>query len=486
MHTPPYTWPTNTTSSSLPTNATLFGLPTYPASFGLPNNLNSIGLPANESTTSSSHPPLTPPPASIYGNYLPTTLPQPSSSAQTVPFSNPPYILQPHLVPPTTRCPPTIPTFLRPPSSPSRTSQLLPDTLPGLFHPFAPLPSAMNPPPTPNAQPNLPPTSQPTPQPIRQPTVPPPPVPPPQPTAPPRQPTALPRRAPQPTPSQPAPFQCHHPDCLRSFLRKTSLTNHLKAHLNYRSRSIYRTKRARVRAAALQAAAAAAAAAAAGNNNDTTSIPAASTTATTQTPVTAVANATASATVTDAASAPAIVAPMSCASAAVPFAATDTSPLSVSSSPSPLLATYTNPTSTPVPPPSEHSPISAPPILQSAIAPAAFDLHTPVATDERTHPSVSPDSLSTSIDPESLIFPKPLEVTTWSSTPPELYHPSLVGGPNSTIHEEEPLTANPIHEDNNLLQPTPAQQSPETFDLFSNELITDQLDYEFLRDFSSN
>lgn len=45
-------------------------------------------------------------------------------------------------------------------------------------------------------------------------------------------------------------YRCHHEDCCRVFSRKTSLTNHLKAHLNVRSRSIYRTKRARQRAAA--------------------------------------------------------------------------------------------------------------------------------------------------------------------------------------------------------------------------------------------
>lgn len=45
-------------------------------------------------------------------------------------------------------------------------------------------------------------------------------------------------------------FVCHHSDCGRRFLRKTSLTNHLKAHQNIKSRSIYRTKRARLRAAA--------------------------------------------------------------------------------------------------------------------------------------------------------------------------------------------------------------------------------------------
>lgn len=65
--------------------------------------------------------------------------------------------------------------------------------------------------------------------------------------------------SPSPTrPSRPTPnteFQCHHADCLRRFARKTSLTNHLKAHNNHRSRSIYRTKRARLRAAALHAAA---------------------------------------------------------------------------------------------------------------------------------------------------------------------------------------------------------------------------------------
>lgn len=50
-------------------------------------------------------------------------------------------------------------------------------------------------------------------------------------------------------------YQCHHADCLRRFARKTSLTNHLKAHNNHRSRSIYRTKRARLRAAAAMQAA---------------------------------------------------------------------------------------------------------------------------------------------------------------------------------------------------------------------------------------
>lgn len=54
-------------------------------------------------------------------------------------------------------------------------------------------------------------------------------------------------------------YQCHHDDCRRTFVRKTSLTNHLKAHQNVRSRSIYRTKRARLRAAAARAAAQAAA-----------------------------------------------------------------------------------------------------------------------------------------------------------------------------------------------------------------------------------
>lgn len=44
-------------------------------------------------------------------------------------------------------------------------------------------------------------------------------------------------------------YQCRYSDCLRTFQRKTSLTNHLKAHLNVRSRSIYRTKRARAKAA---------------------------------------------------------------------------------------------------------------------------------------------------------------------------------------------------------------------------------------------
>lgn len=46
-------------------------------------------------------------------------------------------------------------------------------------------------------------------------------------------------------------YQCYHEDCRRRFVRKTSLTNHLKAHQNIRSRSIYRTKRARIRAAAV-------------------------------------------------------------------------------------------------------------------------------------------------------------------------------------------------------------------------------------------
>lgn len=55
-------------------------------------------------------------------------------------------------------------------------------------------------------------------------------------------------------------FQCHHQDCLRLFTRKTSLTNHLKAHQNARSRSIYRTKRARQRAEEQRRAAATAAA----------------------------------------------------------------------------------------------------------------------------------------------------------------------------------------------------------------------------------
>lgn len=45
-------------------------------------------------------------------------------------------------------------------------------------------------------------------------------------------------------------YVCHHEDCCRRFVRKTALTNHLKAHLNVKSRSIYRTKRARMRAAA--------------------------------------------------------------------------------------------------------------------------------------------------------------------------------------------------------------------------------------------
>lgn len=45
-------------------------------------------------------------------------------------------------------------------------------------------------------------------------------------------------------------YVCHHDDCRRRFVRKTSLTNHLKAHKNVKSRSIYRTKRARLRAAA--------------------------------------------------------------------------------------------------------------------------------------------------------------------------------------------------------------------------------------------
>jgi hypothetical protein len=45
-------------------------------------------------------------------------------------------------------------------------------------------------------------------------------------------------------------YICHHDDCRRRFVRKTSLTNHLKAHQNVKSRSIYRTKRARLRAAA--------------------------------------------------------------------------------------------------------------------------------------------------------------------------------------------------------------------------------------------
>ncbi|CAN8064181.1 unnamed protein product [Agarophyton chilense] len=41
------------------------------------------------------------------------------------------------------------------------------------------------------------------------------------------------------------PFICHHPDCVRPFNRKTSLTNHLKAHKNKKSRSIKRYRRAR-------------------------------------------------------------------------------------------------------------------------------------------------------------------------------------------------------------------------------------------------
>jgi hypothetical protein len=48
-------------------------------------------------------------------------------------------------------------------------------------------------------------------------------------------------------------YVCFHDDCHRRFVRKTSLTNHLKAHLNVKSRSIYRTKRARLRAAAVAA-----------------------------------------------------------------------------------------------------------------------------------------------------------------------------------------------------------------------------------------
>lgn len=50
--------------------------------------------------------------------------------------------------------------------------------------------------------------------------------------------------------SLPGEYVCHHEDCRRRFVRKTALTNHLKAHLNVKSRSIYRTKRARLRAAA--------------------------------------------------------------------------------------------------------------------------------------------------------------------------------------------------------------------------------------------
>lgn len=59
----------------------------------------------------------------------------------------------------------------------------------------------------------------------------------------------LPTTSAAPVPKRPE-FQCHHIDCQRRFARKTSLTNHLKAHQNVRSRSIYRTKRARLRAAA--------------------------------------------------------------------------------------------------------------------------------------------------------------------------------------------------------------------------------------------
>lgn len=42
-------------------------------------------------------------------------------------------------------------------------------------------------------------------------------------------------------------FQCHHADCRRVFARKTSLTNHLKAHNNIKSRSIRRMRRERER-----------------------------------------------------------------------------------------------------------------------------------------------------------------------------------------------------------------------------------------------
>lgn len=50
-------------------------------------------------------------------------------------------------------------------------------------------------------------------------------------------------------------FQCHYEDCLRIFRRKTSLTNHLKAHKNINSRSINRSKRARRRSELLRQAA---------------------------------------------------------------------------------------------------------------------------------------------------------------------------------------------------------------------------------------
>ncbi|PXF42897.1 hypothetical protein BWQ96_07344 [Gracilariopsis chorda] len=50
-------------------------------------------------------------------------------------------------------------------------------------------------------------------------------------------------------------FQCHYEDCMRIFRRKTSLTNHLKAHKNINSRSINRSKRARRRSELLRQAA---------------------------------------------------------------------------------------------------------------------------------------------------------------------------------------------------------------------------------------
>lgn len=55
-------------------------------------------------------------------------------------------------------------------------------------------------------------------------------------------------------------FQCHYDDCLRTFRRKTSLTNHLKAHKNVNSRSINRSKRARRRTELMRRAARATAA----------------------------------------------------------------------------------------------------------------------------------------------------------------------------------------------------------------------------------
>lgn len=48
------------------------------------------------------------------------------------------------------------------------------------------------------------------------------------------------------------PFFCTHADCGRQFQRKTSLTNHLKAHNNKNSRSILRSKRRRDAAIAKQ------------------------------------------------------------------------------------------------------------------------------------------------------------------------------------------------------------------------------------------